>query len=177
MAKRFLIGGPSNSGKSTFVLSLAEHLQRDRGLSVEAFEFDVWSGSYPAFRGEVTFKDRPKKFGLNWDWQTPLRARINSFQISQADVVFGDLPGILDEAIDLMCREAKADAALVVSHSQAGLVEWQKFFEDRGVPVEWRILTYKDNPPLVVSGMNRQLVPGHDDIVQFAAKLVGKLGP
>ena len=95
----------------------------------------------------------------------------------EADVVFGDLPGILDEAIDLMCREAKADAALVVSHSQAGLVEWQKFFEDRGVPVEWRILTYKDNPPLVVSGMNRQLVPGHDDIVQFAAKLVGKLGP
>lgn len=176
MAKRYLVGGPANSGKSTLVLSLAEHLRRQRGLTVEAIEFDVWSGSYRAFHGEFTFKDRPKRQGLAWDWQTPLRERIAAFRASQADIVFGDLPGIVDEAIELMCVEAKADAALVVSFSPEGLKDWTAFFAAHGLPVEFRVLTFKDDPPVIVTGMNRVISPDHADVAAFAAKLVGKIG-
>ena len=114
--KRYLVGGPQNSGKSTYVLSLAKRLQSGHGLRARAIELDVWSGSYPAFRGEVSFKDRPKQFGLAWDWKTPLDERIKEFNEAPDDIVLGDLPGAkIDEATDYMCKNAKADGAIVVS--------------------------------------------------------------
>ena len=169
--KRYLVGGPSNSGKSTYVLSLAKRLQSGHGIRARAIELDVWSGSYPAFRGEVSFKERPKKFGLDWDWKTPLDERLTAFRSCPAGLVFADLPGQIDEATAYICRNAGADYALVVSRSIRGLDEWSAFFERFGVPVAETFLTFKHRRPGIVSGLNRQIDPGHPDIARYAAAL------
>lgn len=176
MQRKYLVGGPSNSGKSTFVLSLAEHLRRDLCLSVDAIEFDVWSSSYPAFEGRVDFKDRPKRFGLDWDWKTPLDERIAAFNGSGAELVFGDMPGILDDAIRHMVRNARAHGGLIVSRTNEGITEWEKFFLEERLPIVHRWRTFMDEePPLILVGMDRNIDPDHNDIVRSAAFLTRDL--
>lgn len=168
---RYFVGGPSNSGKSTLVLSLVERLRLD-GRSAEAVELDVWSNSYPAFAGEVTFEGRPKRKGLDWDWQTPLAARLDAFNASTAEVVFGDMPGArIDAATDAMCRGGRADAAIVVSATTQGLEEWTVYFASQGIRVAHRCLTFKDAPPHVLTGLCRTIQPDRADIGAFAALL------
>ncbi len=171
MTTRLLIGGPSNSGKSTFVLSLVEYL-RSAGLTANAHELDVWSNSYVAFRGEIPFEGRPKRQGLDWDWQTPLKERIDAFATDPSDFVFGDLPGKLDEAITHVCANAPANAALVISRKLDAITEWESFFEESGVPVLQSFLTFQDRPPVILVGMNRNLEPGHPHVKAFGDMLL-----
>lgn len=170
-ARRFLVGGPTNSGKSTFSLTLVAHLRERLGLSAEAIELDVWSRSFAAFRGETPFETRPKDSGLEWDWRTPLRRQLALFHASRCNVVLGDLPGQLDEAIAFICRAAPGASALVVSRDIAGLEEWGTFFERRGIPVAHRCLTFLDRHPHVLTGLSRRLDPDHADVAGFAAAL------
>ncbi|HTM69100.1 MAG TPA: hypothetical protein VL426_07490 [Candidatus Binatia bacterium] len=172
--KRYLVGGPSNSGKSTYVLSLAKRLQSGHGLRSRAIELDVWSGSYPAFRGEVTFKDRPKKTGLDWDWKTPLDARLKEFNEASEDVVLGDLPGAkIDAATDYMCANAKADGAIVVSRTLDGLKLWREAFIARGVRVVHECLSVQGQAPLVLRDMDRKVDAEHPDVALFAGLMAG----
>jgi hypothetical protein len=173
--KRYLVGGPQNSGKSTYVLSLAKRLTMGHGLRARAIELDVWSGSYPAFEGKVSFKDRPKKFGLDWDWRTPLDERIRDFNEAADDVVLGDLPGAkIDEATDHMCAAANADGAIVVSRTLDGLAQWREAFEARGVKVVYECLTFQGGrAPLVLRDMSRNVDPEHPDVAFLAQRFTG----
>lgn len=171
MTTRLLIGGPSNSGKSTFVLSLVEYL-RGTGITANAHELDVWSNSYIAFRGEIPFEGRPKRQGLDWDWQTPLKERIDAFNADVSDFVFGDLPGKLDEAIAHTCANVRADGALVISRKLDALAEWEDFFGKNGVPLIQSFLTFQDRPPVILVGMNRNCDPNHRDVKSFGDTLL-----
>ncbi len=171
--KRYLVGGPSNSGKSTYMLSLAKRLNAGHGVRARSIELDVWSSSYPAFRGEVSFKDRPKHFGLEWDWKTPLDARLKEFNEASEDIVFGDLPGAkIDAATDYMCANAKADGAIVVSRTLDGLKLWREAFEARGVAVVHECLSVQGQQPLVLRDMDRNVDPVHPDVASFAARII-----
>lgn len=174
MAKqRFLVGGPSNSGKSTYVLSLVNRLQTGMGHSARAVELDVWSSSYPAFRGEVTFKDRPKQFGLDWDWKTPLDARLKEFNEAGEDVVFGDLPGAkIDEATEYMCREAQADGAIIISRKLEGLELWREVFERFDIPVVFECMSFQGSSPLPLQDLDRVIDPRHADVAFLADGLL-----
>lgn len=180
MAKKYIVGGPSNSGKSTFLLSLIEHLKSEYGLTAESIELDVWSRSYPAFRGEIPFKGRPKTVGLDWDWKTPLDAELKRFNAATSDIVFGDMPGkAIDEASEYMLENAEADAGIAISRSTDGLEAWSKFFSDKCLPVAYEILTFAEGRvPLILVGMDRVIRPDHGDVVafgqRFAADLVRK---
>lgn len=192
MTTRLLIGGPSNSGKSTFVLSLVDYLC-GAGITAAAHELDVWSNSYVAFRGEIPFEGRPKRQGLDWDWQTPLNERLDAFHADNADFVFGDLPGKLDEAIAHVCtaftrdepavlvpgtpatraqRDSPLAGALVISRKLDAIPEWETFFEKNGVPVLQSFLTFQDRPPVILVGMNRDLDPSHRDVKSFGDMLL-----
>lgn len=177
MTQRYYVGGPSNSGKSTFLLSLVEHLRLRRGRSASAIELDVWSHSYPAFRGEISFEGRPKTVGLDWDWQTPLLERLQEFQAAQEDLVFGDMPGkCIDEATEFMCEHGGPASAIVVSRTTEGLVAWTDFFTERGIHVAERFLTLKENDtPRLLHGMERKIVPDHPDVSAFGQLLTKTL--
>ncbi len=176
--KRYLVGGPANSGKSTYILSLTRRLNEGHGLRARAVELDVWSGSYPAFRGEVSFKDRPKHFGLEWDWKTPLDERLSEFNGAAEDLVFGDLPGAkIDAATDYMCARAKADGAIIVSRTLDGLKQWRDAFESRGVRVVHECLAIQGRTPLVLRDLGRVIDPAHDDVASFASSVVAAADP
>ncbi len=172
MSKRYLVGGPPNSGKSTYTLSLVKRLESGHGVRARAVELDVWSGSYPAFRGEVSFKDRPKQFGLEWDWQTPLDARLQEFNEATEEIVFGDLPGAkIDAATDYMCAHAKADGAIVISRTLDGLKLWREALEARGVRVVHECLSVQGQTPLMLHDMDRKIDALHPDVASFAGRL------
>jgi len=171
--KRFLVGGPSNSGKSTYVLSVTDRLQGGMGRSARAVELDVWSGSHPAFRGEVPFEGRAKHFGLDWDWRTLLDKRLKEFNEAKEDVVFGDLPGAkIDEATEYMCRQAKADGAIVISRTLEGLKLWRDAFAGFGVVVVHECLSHRGRAPLILHDMNRIMDPRHADVAFLAERIV-----
>lgn len=173
MAKRYLVGGPPNSGKSTYVLSLVSRLGTGLGKTAVAIELDVWSRSYPAFAGKVSFDDRPKRFGLDWDWQTPLDERLEEFNTSSAEIVLGDLPGAkIDAATDHMIANANADGAIVVSRTLDGLQLWREAFESRGMPVVLECLSVQGHAPLMLRDMDRKVDPAHPDVASFVDRLV-----
>ncbi len=173
MTKRYLVGGPPNSGKSTYVLSATKRIRSALGRTALAFELDVWSGSYAAFEGKYSFKDRPKKTGLDWDWKTPLDERLAQFNAADADVVFGDLPGAkIDAATDYMCANAKADGAIVVSRTRDDLKQWREAFEARGIPVVLECLSMQGDSPLVLRDMGRIVDPSHPDVALPAARML-----
>ncbi len=173
MAKRYLVGGPPNSGKSTYVLSLVGRLGSGLGRTAVAVELDVWSRSYPAFEGKVSFEDRPKRFGLDWDWKTPLDECLEEFNTAPADIVFGDLPGAkIDAATDYMIANAEADGAIVVSRTLDGLRLWREAFETRGMPVVLECLSVQGHSPLMLRDMGRKIDPMHPDVASFVERLI-----
>ncbi len=173
MTKRYLVGGPSNSGKSTFVLSLVECL-RARGFTAEAIELDVWSNSYVAFEGKVDFDKRPKRFDLKWAWKPALAKRLHAFNTSQADYVFGDMPGVLGAAGTHMCDKARPTGAIVISRSIDELRAWQRFFrDDFDIPIVQTFLSVQKVEPLVLPDMKRCIDADNAHVQSFAKALSG----
>jgi energy-coupling factor transporter ATP-binding protein EcfA2 len=178
MTKRYVVGGPSNSGKSTFLHSLKKHLEDEYGLAVAYYELDVWSRSLPAFEGKIPFEGRPKVTGLDWDWKTPLDAEIAAFNASTADIVLGDMPGgkKIDEAHDYMVEHARADAAISVSRDTKGLQEWSAYFAGKGLPVAYDVLTFQEGRvPLILVGMDRVIRPSDAGVVGFGRHLLADM--
>lgn len=175
---KLLVGGPRNSGKSTFALSVVTRL-KSQGIKAESVELDVWSNSYPAFRGEVPFDGRDKRQGLDWDWQSPLNERLDMFNRSPADVVFGDLPGKLDEVVGYVCDRAQADGAVIVCRSIQKMHLWREEFQKHGVEVKAQCLTLlgEGQPPFIAMNMDRTLRPDELGVYMFGCFLTGLLGP
>jgi len=173
--KKFLVGGPSNSGKSTLVHCWVEWF-RERGSSARAIELDVWSNSYPSFQGVTPFEGRQKRTDLHWDWKTALRERMAAFRASDSDVTFGDMPGKLGRACTLMCRELKPDGAIVVSRTLEGLEDWKGFFADFDIPIVLECISLKKARPQVVAGLHRVVDASHPDAIRLAQLLMGGEG-
>ncbi len=177
VTRRYLVGGPANSGKSTFILSATRRLNCGLGKKAKAVEFDVWSQSYPAFEGQVSFKAREKRFGLEWDWKTPLDERLADFRGFDGDLVFGDLPGAkIDEATEYMCRESGADGAIILSRNLEGLQLWRDAFRRFGIPVAHECLSIQGQTPLILHDMNRQLDAFHPDVAVLTDHINGSFG-
>lgn len=173
MTRRYLVGGESNSSKSTCVLALVAHLE-SRGISAEAVELDVWSNSYPAFRGEIDFDKRPKRFDLKWNWKRALNKRLQAFNTSRKRIVFGDMPGVLGAAGTHMCQVAQATGAIVISKTTEGLRAWQRFFrDDFDIPIVALVLSTQKIVPLVMPDMNRHVDGNNPFVVQFAEDFLG----
>lgn len=172
MTKRYLVGGPANSGKSTLVLSLTQSLEQ-AGFSARAIEFDLWSNSYPAFEGLVPFGQRDKRFDLRWEWQEPLIDRLNEFMKDRSAFVFGDMPGKLGEACAFMCRSVQesCDGAIVVSRTLEGIRDWSSFFDDFDIPVIKEVLSVRGTRPLVIADLDRKVDASHSDVLAIGKYL------
>ncbi len=177
MTRRYLVGGESNSSKSTFVLSLVAFFE-SRGYSAEAVELDVWSNSYPAFRGEIDFDKRPKRFDLKWNWKRALNKRLQAFNTSRKQLVFGDMPGVLGAAGTHMCNVAKPTGAIVISRSIEGLKAWQRFFrDDFDIPIVALFLSVQKIRPAILPDMNRNIDGSHDSVTEFGRMLIKSCRP
>ena len=83
--------------------------------------------------------------------------------------MFGDLPGAkIDEAVHYMCREAKADGAIIVSRTLEGLMLWREAFEAHGMPIAHECLSFQGRTPLFLRDLGRTVDPLHPDVAHFA---------
>lgn len=173
MTRRIIVGGPSGSGKSTFVLSLVECLKL-RGLRADAVELDVWSNSYLAFSGQYAFENRPKRFTLHdWDWKAAIAPRIAGFNQSDADFVFGDLPGVVGAANSHTLGLVRPTDAWVYSRTLEGIADWKRFFEkDFGIRVTREFLSVRKADPVVVPDLDRKVDAGHACVMECAHQLL-----
>jgi len=174
MAHRIILGGPCNSGKSTFALSLVNALHAV-GVSAESIELDVWSNSYPAFKGEIPFEGRPKRMGLDWDWTTAMDERLAQFRGATSQVVIGDLAGKLDEAVDYVCANGDAHGAFVVSKTTEGLEKWHEHFTALKLPILGTFITFEKLSPIVVTGLCRSIDGTRPPIASLAEEIRSRL--
>jgi GTPase SAR1 family protein len=172
MTKRYLVGGPKGSGKSTLVLSLVEHL-RQRGLTAVALELDQWSDSYRAIKGEIADTDRRKRFDLKWPWEDALAPLIEHFNHGTEDIIFGDMPGVLGVVNSCICALSAPDGAIIVSKSIEGIKDWRRFFKDDfGITIAHTILSVQGMEPTIILDTNRRIDPNHPHVVSFTNEML-----
>jgi GTPase SAR1 family protein len=150
---KIVIGGVSNTGKSTLVASFAWKLK------VRAISLDVWDNTLPYIcKGLAVPEDRPK-VPKGYVKDERIYLAIEQFKRTQG-VIIGDLPG---GKIANCVKEMVgcADVAIVIGRDQASIEYWQDVFRVFNKKVLCSIQTYLFNKPdyeLTVGGINRRII-------------------
>ncbi|MGH9918738.1 MAG: hypothetical protein ACRD6W_07720, partial [Nitrososphaerales archaeon] len=101
-----IVGGPPNSGKSTFSESLARALRR-QGVSAGAVDLDPWSPTLAFIRGEISKEERDslkrKDIGPN-----EIRDAVRRLKeaAKSHDLVVGDAPGGISDDLKAIYQTA-----------------------------------------------------------------------
>lgn len=121
------MGGPPNSGKSTFSESLARALRR-QGVSAEAVDLDPWSPTLALIRGEISKEER----------DSLKRKRIGPKEIHDAarrlkevakghDFVVGDAPGGISDDMRPVYQAATHAIILCREDRREEIDDWKIF--------------------------------------------------
>lgn len=160
---RIVLGGPQGSGKSTVSASVYVAL-KEQGILTGIHEIDVYSDSLNCILGKKPWAMRKKRTKA---WFDPtIKKRIAEYADDQSDIVLGDLPGKITNPF-LPRMIAPADAAIIVSRTVEGIVQWEAFFQKHGIPVVLRVFSVRDDIPeelrksdmVLIDGLDRLLIP------------------
>jgi MinD-like ATPase involved in chromosome partitioning or flagellar assembly len=123
-----IVGGPPNSGKSTFSESLVRALQ-DQGVSAEAVDLDPWSPTLSFIKGEISRneRDRLKRSKISAEDIGDAIARLSRASRDH-DFVVGDAPGGISDEIRPIYRLATHAMILCREDKQAEIDRWKMFF-------------------------------------------------
>ncbi len=158
---RVVLGGPQGSGKSTVSASVYLAL-KEKGVSIGIHEIDVYSDSLNCILGKKPWTERKKR---KWAWFDPtIKRRIAEYVNDRHDIVLGDLPGKITNPF-LPHMVAPADAAIIVSRTVEGVVQWETFFQKHGIPVVLRVFSVKDDIPQELRGSDMVLIDGLDRLL------------
>lgn len=184
MAIRIIVGGPPNSGKSTFSESLVRALQ-DQGVDAESIDLDLWSPTLDFLQGKITKEQRDeqkRKSITSKETKEAYRRFKDSSQ--EHDVIVGDAPGGISKESKQICKAATHGIIVCRDDKTDQIKAWQDFFDDIGVDVVAVIISkinnsedITSNDPLkaVLVDLNRQ--PKVTPVLRvFATLLREKLG-
>ncbi len=130
-----VIGGPANSGKSTFAVSLVRALQ-DHGVDAETEDLDLWSPTIEFIRGKITQeqRDKLKKKAITTQ-QAKESKRILKRASRNHQVVVADAPGVISDELRIIFAGA-THGVIVCREDMPGEVEaWTKFFDELKIHV------------------------------------------
>jgi len=136
-----IVGGPPNSGKSTFSVSLVRALQ-DQGVSAEAVDLDLWAPTIDLIKKKISEKEREKR----------KRSKITEEDINGAaerlerakesyDFVIGDAPGGISDNLLPIYQLATHAIILCKEDKQTEIRKWKKFFKGMNLPIVAIIVT------------------------------------
>jgi hypothetical protein len=146
---RVVIGGERGSGKSTFSASIYSHLL-ENGMDVNIHEVDVYSDTVGCILGRKEWSERRKR---KHAWFNPtIKRRIDEFNSDEHQLVLGDLPGKITNPF-LSKMIAPAHAAVIVSKSMDGIVEWERYFARHGKTVLLCVQSFLAEPIKVEGGV------------------------
>jgi CRISPR-associated protein Csx3 len=132
---RIIVGGPPNSGKSTFVIRLSRSLW-EIGVDVKRVELDAWAPTLDYIDGKITKEERDsqKRSAISGEDAEKSAQR---FQESSKDasVVIGDCPGKISEELRIIMRNATHSIILCRADQINEMSAWRAFFSGLGIPV------------------------------------------
>ena len=105
MAIKIVVGGPPQSGKSTFTTRLVRTLLKERGVDVDNMGLDPWDRTLDVILERIPESERKQNMSKKEAIEA-LRKKASSFNklSKKHDVVVGDLPGIPDELAQIVTR-------------------------------------------------------------------------
>jgi predicted GTPase len=131
---KVVVGGPPNSGKSTFTAILRKHTRQMLGSHatdiVQSLTLDLVDNSVEWMDDPTGETDRRIDREFN---EENAEARRDRFEDIDAELVIADAPGQIDELTRLLT--GPADALIIVSNDQDGIEEWREFADEEGLEV------------------------------------------
>ncbi|MFC4553299.1 MULTISPECIES: GTPase [Halorussus] len=141
------VGGPPNSGKSTFTAALVEEIRERRRDSTVDLSFtwetlDVTDNSLAYLLNE---RERPerKHEEIEWSDQTA-RTKRATFEGCDEQLVVADTPGKLTEELDIVLEPADEMILLVSAEGAEEAEAWRRQAESHGIDVRWFLTTVLD---------------------------------
>ncbi|MHB8566447.1 MAG: hypothetical protein ACYC7D_08570 [Nitrososphaerales archaeon] len=155
MTVRIVVGGPPNSGKSTFVINLKRALQ-DTGVNAEFAELDPFASTLALLEGLMSEEERKmsKRKEISEDEIKKVAERLVGFD-GKVEIVLGDLPGKITPQTKSLCRHATH--AIIVCKDQAieDIKAWRSFFDESDVPVISEIVSKIEGEESCRIGQNK----------------------
>lgn len=141
------VGGPPNSGKSTFTAALVEEIRERRRDSTVDLSFtwetlDVTDNSLAYLLNERERPDR-KHEEIEWSDQTA-RTKRATFEGCDEQLVVADTPGKLTEELDTVLDPADEMILLVSAERAEEAEDWRRLAAERGIDVRWFLTTVLD---------------------------------
>ncbi len=135
MPIRIIVGGPPNSGKSTFTANLVKILQ-DLNVNAQPVELDLWSPTLDYLQCRITKeqRDRQKRKLVAGDDIKEACSRFKNVS-ERCDVAVGDAPGIISEETKQICKAATHGIIVCRDDKADQIIIWQNLFDDAEVEV------------------------------------------
>lgn len=172
---RLLVGGPANSGKSTFCTTLYRILRERPGVSVGLHEIDVYSDTHNPLLGKKPWADRRKNFGAV---RADIIRRVHEFATDPSDIVIGDLPGNINHQ-HLPIMMIGGTHGIFLGSTLDDYTKWLAAFETVGIQVCWKMVSVIngsipsgiDSETRIISQLDRRIRTDNSDIQAFADEL------
>lgn len=135
MSIRIVVGGPPNSGKSTFSESLVRAFQ-DLSVDAESIDLDLYSPTLDWLQGKITKeqRDEQKRKSITAKEAKEAHRRFKDAS-KEHDVIVGDAPGGISEESKQICKAATHGIIVCRDDKTDQIKAWQNFFDDIGVDV------------------------------------------
>ncbi len=148
---RIIIGGPPNSGKSTFAVRITRALQ-DIAVDADHKELDLWSQTIEFIIGNMTKEDRDSRKRTNVTTKEVTTAVQEFKSLSQSHVIaIGDGPGRISKESEMIFKVATHGIIVCKEDETEKIDEWKQFFKKIGVRVVVIIVSKLNGDEKIIS--------------------------
>lgn len=137
---KIAVGGPSNSGKSTFSAALYRYLYRDAQCEVEYHSLDPWDQSGLWLLDRVSSDSRKNPDA----GEEEVDEIIDGLDSSEAEIIVGDAPGSLEEPIDRLLEVVDEIIILANDESTDEIANWTDKADQLDINIYSTFITFLD---------------------------------
>lgn len=148
---RIIVGGPPNSGKSTFAESMNRALQ-NQNIDAEAIDLDIFSPTLDYVKGNITKEEREQQKRKNVT-KEDIEDIVKRFTEcgTEHQVIIGDAPGGISEESKPIFKAATHGIIICREDEIQQLDSWITFFNEIHIPLVAVVISKIDGEESVES--------------------------